>query len=249
MTSSATLDRQTRFQGCFNFRDLGGLETIDGRIVRERRLFRSDAVHRLTPEDVESMNALHIQTLVDLRSSAEIGAEARGLLRDGGVQHLHVPLSEGVATDTRDYPDEPMEHLYARFLDGGGAGLARVFTALAQPATYPAIIHCAAGKDRTGITVALVLRTLGVPDDAIIADYAVTDDCMTEMIAAMRTNLGGARLDQVPAHYLRAMPETMQAFLNILDQQYRSTENYLNGIGVADEQLEAIRENLLVPRA
>ena len=249
MASTATIERRLQFQGCFNFRDLGGLETGDGRVVRERRFFRSDALHRLTPEDVAAMSELQIATLLDLRSSAEIEAEATGLLRDGGVHHLHSPLMDDITTDARDYRDLPMEQLYAQMLGSGGAGLARVFAALAEATTYPAIVHCAAGKDRTGITVALVLRTLGVPDEAIIVDYALTDDCMTEMVAAMRASRGGERSEDVPAHYLRAMPETMQAFLSILDERYGSTENYLRGIGVTTEQLVGVRDQLLASAA
>lgn len=246
MTSTVTLNRHIRFEGCFNFRDLGGLQTASGDIVRQGRLFRSDAVHNLTESDMDSIRALQVATLLDLRSSVEINTGTPGLLREGGVRHVHVPLMDDVGVDQSDYRDIPMEHLYARMLDGDG--MVRVFAAFAEPATYPAIIHCAAGKDRSGITIALLLRTLGVPDDAIIADYALTDACMTGMVAALRANLGDERIDQVPAHYLRAMPETMQAFLNIVDDRHGSAENYLHNVGITDAQLGAIRESLLEPR-
>lgn len=238
-------ERRVILAGGFNFRDLGGLATAEGRVVRRRQLFRSDALHRLTREDVDVLAALGVRTLLDLRSAREIEASGVGPLREHGVRHRHVPLIPDATGTAEGYDDRPMEELYERFLDDGPAAIRDVFAELAEDATLPAIVHCAAGKDRTSIVVALLLRVVGVPEAEVVADYALTDANMGEVVAAMRGGGRGEELDRVPPHLMRAVPETMRGFLARLDRRFGSPEHYLTGIGVDAATRDRVRALLL----
>src|SRR5688572_11226525 len=87
------IDRRVTLNGSYNFRDLGGLRTTDGREVQRGRLFRSDELHRLTPEDIEILAGIGIATLIDLRSMEEVTTKRATLLHDRGVGHRHLPMS------------------------------------------------------------------------------------------------------------------------------------------------------------
>jgi protein tyrosine/serine phosphatase len=221
---------------------------MDGHTVRFGRLFRSDELHRLTPEDVEVLAGFGIISLLDLRSIQEATDRRAAQLFDRGVAHRHFPLSEDA--DPARYASLAtiaMDELYFGFLDQRRDSLRSLFATLADEATYPAVVHCAAGKDRTGLVVALVLRTLGVSDEEIAADYALTDEAMERVVAALRAAGRAEMLAQVPPHLLRALPETMTLFLNRLDTHFGSTAAFFADAGIPESDLNRIRENLLTP--
>ncbi|CAN5373417.1 tyrosine-protein phosphatase [soil metagenome] len=239
-------ERRLELAGSFNFRDLGGYETADGRIVRWRRLFRSDALHRLTPEDIQQLDEIGLTAVFDLRSSYELERDGLGSLFDGGVLHRHVPFHSNPA------PRQPAElqidlfTLYERMLEEAQPCVNAVFSALAEDETYPAVFHCAAGKDRTGIISGLVLSVLGVPDEDIITDYALTDGFMADRLAALRES---AELDEsyrnINPSWLRAEPATMAQTLTLIQAEHGSIVGFLLASGVTHVQLEAVRDHLL----
>jgi protein tyrosine/serine phosphatase len=245
-----TIDRRIPLTGSFNFRDFGGLRTAEGRTVRSGRLFRSDELHRLTPEDVETLTGFGIRNLLDLRSHPEVASRRAELLFARGVGHRHLPMSDDVKIDPerlKAMATASLGEIYARYLDARREMIGTVFGVLAEESTYPAIVHCAGGKDRTGVISAFVLRVLGVPDEEIIADYALTDAAMPRMIAALRQETGEAFLEY-PPQVLRAVPETMRGFLSLLDEKFGSADNYLAEAGVSASMLEQVRNLLLEPR-
>ena len=246
--------REIVLDGSVNFRDLGGLTTTDGRVVRAGRVFRSDALHALSTIDLDRLAGLHIATLVDLRSTGEADRSGPSPLVARGTRLLHTPIMDpDPAINDEDVmrrmSEMRMEELYAGMLANAQARFGEIFQALAEPETLPAVIHCAAGKDRTGVTVALLLRILGVPDDAIVLDYALTDRNMVRLFERLEREgyvvPGAADASQYPAHVRRAAPETMSAFLATLDDLHGSAEEYLRAAGVTDEQLGRLRAGLL----
>jgi protein tyrosine/serine phosphatase len=247
MTQRALDPREVVLDGSVNFRDLGGLTGLDGRTVRKGRIFRSDALHALTEVDLDRLAGLHISTLIDLRSNVEIARSGPSPLLGVGTRVMHCPLmDETGANETLD-PDLPMEHLYARMLAGGQGRFGAIFDALGDETTLPAVVHCAAGKDRTGITIALLLRVLGVADEEIVLDYAITDRNMARLIERILPNGVDETRGKIPEHYMRARPETMLAFLATLDERYGSAEAFLQSAGVSRERIESIREHFLDP--
>jgi protein tyrosine/serine phosphatase len=240
-----TIERRVRLQGSCNFRDVGGYETADGRTVRWKRLYRSDGLAGLTEEDLVVLGPLGVVTMIDLRSHDELAETGPSPLAAAGARHHHLPFLPE-ATAPRDYSQlPPLAELYVQMLERGAPTIKAVFDALTDDATYPAVVHCAAGKDRTGVTVALVLRTLGVTDDVIATDYALTDSYLAEFIERMRASGQASRFEQVPPALLRAQAETMIGLLHLLDARFGGTGQFLTDCGVPAAARQELRNLML----
>ena len=178
-------------EGAVNVRDLGGLPATDGGTTVAGRLLRSENLQDLTPGDVARLvDEIGVTTVVDLRSTNEVTIEGPAPLDAlAGVRRVHHPvlrefldvsdtvkaalLTEAAGADRERYPDDPMCGHYLGYLENRPE---EVTGALRSIATAPgaAIVHCAAGKDRTGVVVALALTAAGVEPEAIVADYAAS---------------------------------------------------------------------------
>ena len=237
------MQRTITLEGCLNFRDLGGYPTADGGQVRWRRMFRSDALHGLTPADVARIrDELALTTVVDLRSSAELRADGGAPLEREGIAHHHVPLFDGESIPP---PEERVLQItladrYWLLAEYAKAKIARVLTTLAA-SEGPAVYHCAAGKDRTGVISAVILGALGVPDEVIVADYAATKENLDAIIERlMATKSYATVLSNLPADTLHAEAETMVTFLERIRAEYGDMRAYAHAAGVAPEALEAL---------
>ena len=216
------MDRQIAFEGCLNFRDLGGYPTADGRRVRWRRIYRSDALHLLTPADVARLrDELALSTVVDLRSSAELRSEGRGRLAREPIAFEHVPLFDGevIRTDSR----------------AAELTLADRYALLAEFA-----------KDRTGVVSAVLLGILGVRDEVIVVDYAATQASLEAIVERLMAAEGyQTMLAALPPDTLHAEPETMLAFLAHVRDRYGSMAAYARAAGVGDATLARLAATLL----
>lgn len=238
--------RRLELAGSFNFRDLGGYETVDGRTVRWRRLFRSDALHRLTQEDVVQLYEIGLTTVIDLRSSYELEADGVGLLFEREILHRHVPFHANPTPRSPEEMQVDLFTLYQQMLEQAQPCVNQVFSALAESETYPAVFHCAAGKDRTGMIGGLLLSALGVPDEEIIADYALTDIYMADRLEAMRNSPEfKKRYANINPTWMRAEPATMANTLSFIASEHGSVKEFLAYCDVTDDHIDTIREHLL----
>jgi len=241
------MHRTITLEGCLNFRDLGGYPTADGGQVRWRRMFRSDALHALTPVDVARLrDELGLATVVDLRSTAELRADGDGPLGRERIVHHHVPLFDGEAIRSEERPlSITLADRYWLLAEYAKAKIARVLTTLAA-SEGPAVYHCAAGKDRTGVISAVILGVLGVPDEVIVADYAATKDNLEAIIERlMATKSYATVLANLPPDTLHAEAETMVAFLERIRTEYGDMRAYARAAGVAPDALEALLVRLV----
>ena len=233
MDSASTLgpapERRIPLTGPLNFRDLGGYDTVDGRRVRWRRLFRSDALSPVTTDDARLLTEeLGLLAVVDLRTGRELARDGRGGLADVALHYHHVPLFEDVSPD----PDGPwtrsLHEAYAHMLDQSAGRIRDALSAVAaEVAEHPTVFHCTAGKDRTGIVAALVLALLGVSDEDIVADYVLTQEVMPEMIERFpRRALRGSEGPRFPSPILRAEADTMRETLSVLAEDYGSAAGW-----------------------
>lgn len=211
----------------FNFRDLGGLPTLHGLTVKIGRLYRSGDPSQLDPTNARSLAAIGLRTVVDLRTSLEL--QARGV-RPAGLlcAHLHRPLFERIRPNwisPTDQGPEATAKRYLEMLSDGTETFVKTVIALSEHDAYPLAIHCAAGRDRTGIVVACVLDLIDVEDSAIASDYALSD---------------GAVHDGSRAH-----PQTMLHFLTGIREQYGSTRELLSAHGVSGEVFDQLQRNLV----
>ena len=249
MTGAPT--RIIEFEACFNFRDLGGYQTTDGRSVRWGRLFRADALHRLTDDDLTKFHALGLRTVIDLRSTKEIDDFGSLRVRGDQIEFHRIPMIDVVdlravrARQTSEQLEDPVV-VYQRIF-GTGLAVVRALEVVSGPDRLPALFHCTAGKDRTGILAAMILDLLGVPDEVIIADYQLTDEARQRSAHWIEQNE-----PELAAFYAQLTPEIrtrgrdgLVGLFSALRAKHGSIDGLLLGIGAMARVLDALREALL----
>jgi len=238
------MDRTIDLAGCLNFRDLGGYPTDDGRTVRWRQVFRSDALHHLTRQDVTCLrDEIGLGTVIDLRSSGELSSEGRGPLAQESMGFHHLPLFENESRRSAAPPGN-LGDLYVLMAEFAREPIGRVIATLAA-SDAPAVYHCAAGKDRTGVLSAVLLGILGVPDPVIVADYAATKENLDAIVERLMSTHGYQEmLSALPPDTMHAEPETMVGFLDTMRQRYGSMADYARAAGVPDAAIDGLRARL-----
>jgi protein-tyrosine phosphatase len=250
--------------GAVNVRDLGGLPTEDGGKTADARLLRAENLQELSPSDIALLvGEIGVTTVVDLRSSSELASEGLGPL-DGvaGVRHTHHPVlpEAGSATDAasdvlptraeRDlsrYPADPTCGHYLGYLEERPDQVVGALRSVAR-SEGAALVHCAAGKDRTGVVVAVALSAVGVRPEAVIADYAATGERIGPLLARLRRSpTYAADLGSGPDEVHRPLPQTMAAFLEQVSSRYGGAAAWLAGHGFGPDDLRLLRAKLLRP--
>ena len=238
--------RNLIFSSAYNFRDVGGYAGLDGRTVRWRRLFRADSLHRLTGDDWEAFTALGVRSVVDLRRPFEVTEHGR-VAEAEGLRYVNAVLEH---IDWREVPHpDDVRHerwladRYLNFLEDGRTGLATALGVIADPDAAPVVVHCMAGKDRTGVACALALSLLGVSDEDIAADYAMTEVAMARLTAYLREHKPEAIAGQ--DHMFDSPREAMLLFLADVRTLHGSAEKYAREIGLGEDDIAAMRGHLL----
>lgn len=245
---SRAVERSIDLDGCVNFRDLGGYPAADGRTLRWRLIFRSDALHALTDADIACVrDDLRLSDIVDLRSTYELSNEGRGRLQQEPIAFHHNPLFDGdpSAADRRHVADMSLGDRYLGMMRMGHEKITNVVRLLAN-AKQGAVYHCAAGKDRTGVISAVLLGALGVSDELIVADYALSGERIDEIIARVMSMKGYEdTLLEMPEDTLHAHPQSMETVLAGVSSEWGSMRDYLAAGGLEDEDLDRLRAKCL----
>jgi protein-tyrosine phosphatase len=255
--------RLIALEAAHNVRDLGGYGLADGRMIEWGRLLRGDGLHHLTDADLDALAPIGLRTVVDLRTAGEL--EERGTFPHERVplRFVHLPVIDATWDRTHaaeflveaaargDDPEvEFLSWAYRQMLVDGGPGFGRAVRTLAEPGALPAIFHCAAGKDRTGILAALILTALGVDDDVVIADYALTAAAMPKMRAWWEAQRPAnadeiaAVVAETPSAFFAAHPAAMRNTLDHVRAEYGSSQAFLATHGVDDATLATLADAL-----
>ena len=251
----AVAERTLALPGGVNFRDVGGYRTADGRAVRWGQVYRAGSLADLTDADVAALASLGLRLVCDLRSPDELGRHADRL--PPGAGYVHRPILGEVGRlrrvvtlyRKRHRLQELLEQIYHLMIDQNGPVIADVLRLAADPANRPLVIHCTAGKDRTGLTVALLLLALGVPEETVVADYTLSNHAFDVLAGRMRPEM--ARLYSFGFSEAQLQPlllaeaRTLRGALAYIRRRYGSLDWYLQRAGLRDETLEALREELL----
>ncbi len=233
-----------------NFRDMGGYPTADGRSTRWRTLFRADGLYRLTGDDLEVVRELGLRTVIDLRTPEELELRGRFPIDEHPVDFHHIDVMD----TTWDRSDDDLEDVvafltsaYERMLHQLPDRFAEAIERLGAPDALPAVFHCAAGKDRTGVTAMLVLGALGVPSEYIAADYALTAEGTARSLAwAQRESPElWERLADTPSAWMASEPEAMLRVIAHIEAAHGSVRNYVLHIGVQPATLDRLASELL----
>jgi protein-tyrosine phosphatase len=225
------------FQSLHNFRDVGGCATIDGRTVATARLYRSDMLIKLTADEMPRFEQLGIRTVIDLRRPHEVAALGRipdaASRRYVNISPEHT-LWPDLDADETVGAERYLADRYLELADTGRDGIGQVLAMIADDAGAPTVVHCFAGKDRTGVVVALTLALLGVGDGAIGDDYARSDHWVRN-----------AAPSDIPHHWTLAPRAAIIRFLASLRAEYGSFEAYASLAGVGPAEIRALRRHLL----
>lgn len=245
-------------EGVTNLRDLGGYAAADGRRVRWGTLYRSANLGRVTADGLSALRQLGIRLVCDFRTGQE-STKLPNLFPDSPeVGTLRLPVQHGDHEPTvvferirnGDYgwiSEQFMLEGYIEGLDRHAHVWASYLRALAEARNRPLLFHCTGGKDRTGAAAALTLLALGVPEDAVIADYGLSDGCNAEVRRRVYDLLRPLGVD-IPtvAPYFTAPPERLRALLDHLRRTYGTVEDYLvRTAGVERGVIERLRDELL----
>ena len=252
---ATTLERRIELSAVQNFRDLGGYETSDGASVRWRTVFRSSTLSEATPEDVERLLGLNVGLVLDLRSEQEIARNGISPLHEHGVEHRHVPCRRRLRTAGQGVTGSFMRHHagrgldYLRGIEDALPAIRGVFVAIAEAEPGQAVaFNCEGGRDRTGVTAALLLRVLGVPDETIVEDYALTREYLTrwrEISDEELAALGAEQGVEIKRDMLATRPDTMEALLGGIDAYYGCMDELLAEGGIDAALIARLRERLL----
>lgn len=259
MTSLTSRCLDDVVDGAVNFRDLGGHRAGDAR-VRHGVIFRSGMTHHISETGVRHLvEAYSLRTVIDLRVEKERIDDGIAPFEQHGIACHHLPMG-----DTSVMPEEIRKQRfeemragtfdwtasYLRMARNGSDGFRRVFEILSEPGALPTVFHCVAGRDRTGVSAALLLASLGVDHADIAHDYALTGSLLQPHVHRfMRPAERSTMTVEQMANVLLTAPEAMRAFLDALDQEYGSTAGYLDSIGVHRDTLGILRATLLEPAA
>lgn len=222
--------RWIELEGVENVRDLGGLPLRDGGRTAFGRLLRTARLHELTDADVEWLTGVYgVRVVIDLRSPKEVERDGPTPLERAGVrtEHLSV-LPEGQRPIPRE-DEDPKLFNYRGYLAHRPENMLAAVRLLVDPDTGPALVHCAAGKDRTGVFCALIGDAVGVTREALVEDYALSNERLERIL---RRGVGPAYdLDPADIDLYRCPPEVMTALLAELDVASANGAASSNGAG------------------
>ena len=246
-------------EGVINFRDMGGYHTADGKRVRTGLLYRSGALDGISEKGMAKLQELGIELICDLRSDEEEVAAPDKLPQSSAPTYIHMPL---LAADNRRERvmalffnrrkfAAMMPEMYTRVIIDGNAHIyGDILRRIANPANLPTLIHCSAGKDRTGVAAMLILSLLGVPEDVILADYSLSNLYYESFLKFGELAIGSVKWTGITAEDLQPLfvshPDTLKTALEHIHRKYGSVPNYLrSAAGVNDELQQKIKSNLL----
>ncbi|MBC1499471.1 tyrosine-protein phosphatase [Listeria weihenstephanensis] len=258
-TSQVIGERIIPLEGCFNFRDMGGYTNEAGKTVKWGQLYRSSLLTNLTPKDQDALEAMGIKWICDLRSTSEIAAKPSPELAN--IKNRHIPIgtakNESNETQKIDIPDdhrvyEPLMGESYRVFVQSINGFREIFDYIIEKKELPFLFHCTAGKDRTGVLGALLLKLLDIPEKTILADYELTnqyaDNILGEMQGLVDVFSGGDK--EIELENFRPMAEAKPAYLEIafdeMRKKYGSVDAYLEkGIGITADK-KAIFQSMML---
>lgn len=228
-----------------NLRDLGGYPTLDGKTTRWNQFLRGDNPGTLSPYDCQTLYSYGVRLQLDLRSAGEVQRHPSPLKGFRDVAYHNIQLLDDIQSNDGSIPMPTfMSQVYIRLLDHSGGHFAAMFRLMLEYPEDCVFFNCTAGKDRTGTTAMLLLKTAHCGDDVIIADYAATYQNIRRDVEAATKLYLEKGIEIAPA-LLRSDAEEMERTLAHFQKTYGTIERWLAGIGLAPVEIAALRRKLV----
>jgi protein-tyrosine phosphatase len=249
-------ERVIDLDGTSNTRDIGGYVNGDGDVVRWRQILRSDRLSELTPEDFRKLEAIGVKTVIDLRTEREQQRDPTVWVGEHPPRILHFPIGDArnewfsaqrrLLKSNRFTEDESLQHMVAAYrmiAEEGAESLRQTMDVVLDSSNWPVLIHCSAGKDRSGVAIALILEALGVDRATIMDDFLLTNEvgharqkaAWLEKERSSTRGLGRGRGGPSAEAWFPIVgvePEMLNAFYADVDEIYGSMEAFLNSVGI-----------------
>lgn len=233
-------------KGSYNTRDTGGLKTSDGTVTQHKILIRSGNLDKVTEDGQKYLLDYGLKTIIDLRDEWENEYYPNVFEHSDRVSYHNLPLIGDELSHDSDWQHETdlyveLHELYIKYIEGCQVQIGKIIATIAESETG-IIVHCYAGKDRTGIIMALLLASIGVSDDDIVADYALSYGQIQHLVKEWREYAieNGRDLEQLERD-AGSKPETMIQMLKHIRQKYGSVRQYLIDCGVSEARLQQIK--------
>jgi protein-tyrosine phosphatase len=207
-------------------------------------------MHTLTTADMPVLRELGVRTAIDFRSNHELDQIGIGPLGEVSITHVHCPTFDmNPDGEAPPFVGGTAATFYARMMESGAPAYIAAANAVADAEAMPAVFFCMAGKDRTGVFAALVLGLVGVPDDVIVADYALTHEVM-HTLAGRREEREAAlnmriRWEDIPEDLKGAHSHVMEELLDMVRERWGDWEGYAEAVGFPDATVAALRAELV----
>ncbi|MBN1425316.1 tyrosine-protein phosphatase, partial [Candidatus Fermentibacteria bacterium] len=253
--------------GIHNFRDFGGYGTQDGRRVRGGMLYRSGSLSGATGNDLERLRALGIKTVCDLRTQRERAHHPNPLAHDAHFRYTHIPMKARQHDESGRFRqllsllfgkartlryEQVLEEIYREYVSEFREELGMILGIASDEDNLPILIHCTAGKDRTGLACAIIHHTLGVPYDTILSDYLLSNESLHGFREEMLKRLGMFSLVGISRERFQPLFEVRREYLEASFSEMRegfgSVNGYIrDGLGFSDEARGRLADLLLEP--
>ena len=250
MTSNEAPDRFVTLEGAFNLRDMGGYPTSDGGRLRTGLIYRGDSPRRLTDGDRSVVASLGIDHIVDLRAGTE-AEDGTWVVGSSTQRHNFDVLDPSRAAadpiTTAVVDNDTFVERYLYRLEHAAATFVAAATVVARGASEGVLMHCTAGKDRTGLLAAALLDALGVDHALIVEDYALSGPAMQDMIAHQVANPRPSELSlsDLPPIVVDAPPAVMEGFLKACETRYGGLAAFFVDRGLSTADLDSLRKAML----
>jgi protein-tyrosine phosphatase len=241
------MSRRMDIEGTHNFRDVGGYPARTGR-TRWGQLYRSDALTRVTASGAADLAMLRIGIVVDLRSDLEVSQDHSGNVLPGALS-VRLPIHGGSHASIVQGDHISLELLYRQILADSAWSVAAAVSVIAESGRTPVLVNCTAGKDRTGLVVALALEAAGVERSAVVADYMqsalnLDGDWMDQTLSLLVSN--GVPVSPRLFEAIGGSPDhAMTRVLEWLEQEFGTVPGYLMAHGLLADSVDALREKLV----
>jgi protein-tyrosine phosphatase len=265
-----TYDREIHLKGTSNTRDIGGYLTTDMRMLRSGQIIRSENLSKLTDGDFQKLEEMGVKTIVDLRSYNERKHEPTVWKGDNPPQFYHFPIGEAkndwftaqrrLMNRNRFTEKQAREHMvkgYQMISTAGPSSYQQLMELVMDESNWPILVHCTAGKDRTGVAISLLMEAVGVDRETIMEEFLLTNDYSraqakaTRLARELKYSRGGSKLGKSPSasawfSIIGVQPEMLEAFYASIDENYGSMDAFLTELGVDPDAREALRASLTI---